>query len=126
MSDNTENLNLYLTDMETDGDDLFDFDRDLNQNWEKLDKRFGVANITLLATGWTGSAAPYTQTVNIEGITAAHNPHVALNPNSDYDTSQGELQEYAKLYDGVTSAGAITFYAKEQPGINLNLKVKIL
>ena len=37
MSDNTENLGLYLTDMETDGEDLFDFDRDLNQNWKKID-----------------------------------------------------------------------------------------
>lgn len=126
MSDNTENLSLYLTDMETDGEDLFDFDRDLNENWNKIDKRFGVAEITLSAAAWEGTTAPYSQTVEIEGIESTHNPHVALIPSSDYEVSQGELQEYAKLYDGVTSDGEITFYAKEQPGINLNLKIKIL
>ncbi len=40
MGNSTENLNLYLTDMETDGNDYFDFDRDLNENWEKIDKSF--------------------------------------------------------------------------------------
>ena len=37
MGNLTENLNLYLTDMDTDGNDLFDFDRDLNQNFLKID-----------------------------------------------------------------------------------------
>lgn len=38
MPSETSRLNLYKTDMETDGDDLFDFDRDLNQNWDKVDE----------------------------------------------------------------------------------------
>lgn len=38
MSKQTENLNLYLTDMETDGNDTFNFDRDLNDNWKKIDE----------------------------------------------------------------------------------------
>lgn len=33
----TKFLNLFLTDMDTDGDDYFDFDRDLNQNFIKID-----------------------------------------------------------------------------------------
>jgi len=37
MPSQTNRLNLYKTDMQTDGDDLFDFDRDLNQNWDKVD-----------------------------------------------------------------------------------------
>ena len=39
MSNNhyTDELNLYKTDMQTDGNHLFDFDRDLNQNWDKID-----------------------------------------------------------------------------------------
>lgn len=38
MPSETSRLNLYKTDMETDGDDLFDFNRDLNQNWDKVDE----------------------------------------------------------------------------------------
>lgn len=37
----TENLELFLTDMNTDGNDFFDFGRDLNDNWEKIDEAFG-------------------------------------------------------------------------------------
>ncbi|MGN0193289.1 MAG: hypothetical protein ACI4CY_07195, partial [Candidatus Gastranaerophilaceae bacterium] len=37
----SKNLNLYKTDMTTDGNDTFDFDRDLNANWDKLDTAFG-------------------------------------------------------------------------------------
>lgn len=42
MGNSTENLNLYLTDMDTDGNDTFDFDRDLNENWDKIDKSFAL------------------------------------------------------------------------------------
>lgn len=37
MSIFTNFLKLFKTDMETDGNDYFDFDRDLNQNWDKID-----------------------------------------------------------------------------------------
>ena len=37
----TENLGLFNTDMQTDGDDFFDFDRDLNQNNNILDAAIG-------------------------------------------------------------------------------------
>ena len=34
----TDILKLFKTNMATDGDDFFDFDRDLNQNWDKIDE----------------------------------------------------------------------------------------
>ena len=37
----TENLGLFNTNMQTDGDDFFDFDRDLNQNNNILDAAIG-------------------------------------------------------------------------------------
>lgn len=37
MSILTDFLKLFKTDMATDGNDYFDFDRDLNQNWDKID-----------------------------------------------------------------------------------------
>ena len=33
--------------METDGDDFFDFDRDLNENWDKIDAYCSSTNIAL-------------------------------------------------------------------------------
>ena len=47
MGNSTENLNLYLTDMDTDGNDTFDFQRDLNDNNNKIDSAIGkLSNLT--------------------------------------------------------------------------------
>lgn len=92
----------------------------------KIDERFGVSTITLSANDWTGTAAPYTQVVNVQGITENHNPHISLKTNDDYDTAQNELGEYAKLFKGETGDGTITFYASEPTGIDLELQLKIL
>ena len=48
MGNSTENLNLYLTDMDTDGNDTFDFDRDLNQNFMKIDNAIGNMKNTVV------------------------------------------------------------------------------
>lgn len=122
----TENLNLRTTDMESDGDELFDFEVDLNGNFEKIDARFSDQDISLLSTGWVGSSAPYSQTINIEGMTADINPHVSLNQSSDYETAMSEIQEFSKIYKGESGAGTITFYAMSPTGIDLSLKVKRL
>lgn len=43
----TTNLNLYNTDMNTDGNDTFDFQRDLNDNNDKIDAYAGTVNSAL-------------------------------------------------------------------------------
>lgn len=48
MPENTANLDLYLTDMDSDGELSFDFERDLNQNFSKIDTAIG--NLTGLST----------------------------------------------------------------------------
>lgn len=44
MGNSTDYLNLYLTNMDEDGNDTFDFDRDLNQNFLKIDNSVGNLN----------------------------------------------------------------------------------
>ena len=47
MGTHTPNLNLYNTDMNTDGNDTFDFQRDLNDNNNKIDSAIGkLSNLT--------------------------------------------------------------------------------
>ena len=122
----TNNLNLYKTDMQTGGDDEFDFDRDLNQNFDKIDARFTATDIVISPLNWQGNAAPYTQTINVSGMTANINPHAALIYSSDYETAQNERVEMSKIYNGISGAGTITFYATSPTGIELNLRVKKL
>lgn len=126
MPNYTDTLNLKLTDMETDGDELFLFDEDLNDNFEKIDLRFESADIVLSSTDWKGASAPYTQTVAVEGMTEDINPHVSLIHSSDYSTSQTEQSEYSKLYKGETAENSITFYATSPAGVDLNLRLKRL
>ncbi|MCD8025095.1 MAG: hypothetical protein LUE64_06125 [Candidatus Gastranaerophilales bacterium] len=126
MSDKTTTLNLYKTDMDTDGNDYFDFDRDLNENWEKIDARFTPQDIVLTSTDWDGESAPYTQTVEVEGMTEDINPHVSLISSDDYDTAQTERNEFAKLYRGESGDGIITFYATSPTGIDINIRIKRL
>ena len=44
MGNSTAYLNLYKTNMLTDGDDFFDFKRDLDDNWDKVDTCCALMN----------------------------------------------------------------------------------
>lgn len=122
----TDELDLNKTNMETDGNDVFDFDRDLNQNWDKIDARFKPVDIVITSSGWEGVSAPYTQTIEVEGMTEEINPHAALLYSDDYDTAQNERSEFSKIYNGETGANKITFYAISPTGIDLNIRLKQL
>ncbi len=122
----TKILDLFLTDMETDGDDYFDFDRDLNDNFKKIDKRFEAVKITLWSNRWEGDGPPYTQTVQVEGIKEKDNPHVTLKISDEYETAQNEMLTYSRLFKAETSDGKIKFYATSPTEIELTLIVKLL
>ena len=78
-----------------------------------------------VGTTWTGSEAPFTQTIPVSGMTATDNPIVDVVLDSDYDTATTELEEYAKIYKITTAANSITVYAtdKTENAINIQLKV---
>ena len=121
MPNYTETINLKTVNMATDGDELFDFSYDLDSNWEKIDNRFKTATISLTATNWQGLQAPYTQTINIEGLKETDNPHAMLKQSSDFNTAKVELSEYSKVFKGTTAEGSITFFAKDKPTTNLEI-----
>lgn len=55
MATNTTNINLYKKDPSTDGNDTFDIQSMLNDNWDKIDKAVGDINTELQ---WGASASP--------------------------------------------------------------------
>ena len=126
MPNYTETINLKKTNMNTVGDDLFDFDEDLDQNWDKIDKRFKCENIVISPDNWVGTSAPYSQTIEFEGMTEEINPHATLEFSEDYETAQAEKAEFAKIFKGVSGENSITFYAESPTGITLNVKIKRL
>lgn len=122
----TNLLKLFLTNMETDGDEYFDFDKDINQNFLKVEERFQPQDIIISPTAWVGTSAPYSQTISFEGMSEDINPHASLILSEDYETAQIERSEYSKLFKAESGDGNITFYATSPTGVALNIRIKRL
>ena len=69
--------------------------------------------VTLLGTGWIGDAAPYEQTVAVEGVTAEDNPMLvsALKDGADLATQKAYSKAFGILASGTgtTADGSVTF-----------------
>lgn len=83
--------------------------------------------VTLSSAGWTGSAAPYTQTVTCTGATAdMARPTIDIDHSSEnYDTAMDSEDAWCSIYRAVTGADQITFYASEKPTVNLSVVVEM-
>ncbi len=79
-----------------------------------------------LSTSWSGSAAPYTQTVTINGITSAHNPIIDVVMSGTYSTDQQRIEQWGYIYRAVTGTNQITFYASEKPSVSLPIQIKVV
>jgi hypothetical protein len=80
---------------------------------------------TLTSAGWLGSSAPYTQTVDIEGLAADANGTVGLAPTAT--AAQMEAAADAKLLVTAQAAGSITVSAfGDKPTINLPIQILIV
>lgn len=79
-----------------------------------------------VATGWSGSAAPYTKAVTISGLLASDNPIVDLVTSSTYSTAEAQIEAWGYVYGAVTSADTLTFYATDKPTVALPIQVKVV
>ena len=77
-----------------------------------------------IGTAWSGSAAPYTQTITVNGILATDEPIVDLiTTTNNYEK---ELEEYGKIFKITTSANKITVYATEKTTASISCKLKVV
>ena len=82
---------------------------------------------TLTVAGWTGAAAPYTQTVNVTGILATDRPMLDLSVSSTVATGIDEIDDWALISKAETGAGTITFSCYEDiPTTELTVNVKVV
>lgn len=93
-----------------------------------LDSKASVStcSATLLSTGWTGSAAPYSQEVTVTGITAADTPLVDIVQTGTEATDEPMREAWGVVTRIVTSAGKITAYASEKPTVNIPIQLKVV
>lgn len=82
---------------------------------------------TLSVEGWVGDTAPYTQDVEISGITSDLSPFIDLIVSDDVATSDEEMLQWSYITKATTSDNIITFRCnKNKPTIELNFKVKVV
>lgn len=87
------------------------------------------ATVTLTSSGWTGSAAPFSQQVACS-IVAADTAVVAVDvdtPGTDADADAEAINAWALCTqrNPTQGAGTLTFYCTEKPTINIPVKVGV-
>ncbi|WP_312426313.1 hypothetical protein [Lacrimispora sp.] len=100
---------------------------DINATNKAINRLDHVTEIALTAAGWTGSTAPYTQTVSVAGITEKDRPTVSLYLPDGITAANVDLKE--KAFDcvnrAVSGAGIITVYCyKKKPTTDFQIQVK--
>ena len=80
--------------------------------------------VTILATGWTGEAAPYTNVVTVTGLLATDTPLVDMIPSDTFETAETEIEAYASIYKMVAAENQLTAYATEKPTVDINIHLK--
>lgn len=78
-----------------------------------------------IGTSWTGSSAPYTQSVTVSGLLASDKPIVDLVPSSTYATAEAQLEAWANIYRIVTAANKITVYATEKTTTSISIQMVV-
>lgn len=83
---------------------------------------------TLTVAGWTGTEAPFVQTVTagLGGITLTDEPILDLVTTGVYADDIAADDAWAKIYRAVTQTGGIAFVAKEKPTVALNFTARCI
>lgn len=84
-------------------------------------KRSTTSTVTLSASAWSGSSAPYSCVLSVEGVTATN--IIEINYASSASDAAIEAYQGAGLKDGGQSAGRITLLATEKPTVNIPITI---
>lgn len=80
---------------------------------------------TFPASGWTGDAPPYTNTVAVPGMLAEDRPHYDIICSDNYDTAMQEEDAWAYVYKLIAAANSATLYAKEKATIDCKVQMEV-
>ena len=81
---------------------------------------------TFKVTDWS-SSAPYTQTVNVAGITADINPRIDIIVSDGVSLGIKEEAAFACVTRGVTGDGTLTLYCyEEKPTVDMNIMIEVV
>ena len=81
---------------------------------------------TIPASGWAGSAAPYSVNATISGILASDNPVVDIVQTGTESTDSAMRDAWGVITRITTAAGSITVYASEKPSVAIPIQLKVV
>jgi len=85
-----------------------------------------VYTATIQAANWSGSEAPFSQSVSVSGILSTDTPIIDVVMSGTYGTDIERSSQWNYVYRAVTGANSITFYAKTKPTIDLPVQIKVV
>lgn len=80
-----------------------------------------------ITTTWSGTSAPYTQTITVTGIKATDVPIVDYKPSGTYSTdSTAEENFMSCIHRITTAANSITVYAHSKPSASIPIRLRVI
>lgn len=71
---------------------------------------------------WTGSAAPYAQTISVPGILATDAPHI-----TPVYTDLAQIEGWSKIVSAFSGDGTIDFYCRpDKPAVAIPIQIEVL
>ena len=91
-----------------------------------VDGKYKVFTTTLTVNDWEGDAAPYTQSIGIEGILSTDRPHFGPVYSSDNATMLAEMEAWSFVVDLETFDGYVVFTCpEEKPATALTIQMEV-
>lgn len=91
-----------------------------------VDAKHAEATLSLPASGWSGSSAPYTQTVNLKWILATDKPHISPVYSNTLSTARAQKEAWEMVSSAVAYEGSITFTCfEDKPGTDIPIQVEV-
>lgn len=82
---------------------------------------------TVLTANWIGDAAPYTQTVEIDGILESDTPHISPIYADTLETAVAQKEAWSMVSKAVTGDGTVTFTCFEDvPGVEIPILIEVV
>lgn len=93
---------------------------------QEAGKRHLPLTITVPASGWSGSGAPYTQTVSAAGILETDNPHYTVVYGTSASDRAAQRQAFICIDLLETAKGSVTLTCFDaKPGVDLTLQLEV-
>ena len=86
-----------------------------------------ITRTATLSTTWSGSSAPYTQSISVSGILSTDKPHIAPVYSSALETALSEKEAWAMISKAESSDGTIIFTCfEEKPTTAISIQIEVI